>query len=228
MRRKVLYKKRALNLRKLGKTYSEILREVPVAKSTLSLWLLQIGLSKKQKQNISVKRLEAQRKGANAVKQKRLREVEEQRVLGVKDIGRISERELFLIGIAIYWAEGAKQKEGVSVSQPVDFSNSDPNMVKIFIKWLKESCHINNEAIYYALCIHRSKSLDILKEINWWKSFLGMESNVIIKIKYKKDNFGTRRHFMNYHGQFIVKVRESTKLNRRISGWIAGINCGVV
>jgi hypothetical protein len=42
-------KEKAIKLRKSGATYSEVLREVPVSKSTLSLWLRDVGLSKTQK-----------------------------------------------------------------------------------------------------------------------------------------------------------------------------------
>ncbi|MDO8514908.1 MAG: hypothetical protein Q7S14_00260 [bacterium] len=186
-----------------------------------------MGLSKAQKQNISLKRIEAQKRGAKAVKQRRLIEIKELMNLGLKDIGAISQRDLLLIGTTIYWAEGAKQKEGVNVSQCVDFSNSDPNMVLIFIKWLKECCNVSENELKFALCIHKSKDLDINNEMKWWKSYLGIDRNLLIKIRYKKDNFGTRRHFMDYHGQFIVKVCKSTKLNRRISGWVYGINRGI-
>ncbi len=37
-------KEKAIALRKQGKTYSEILAKIPVAKSTLSLWLHDVGL----------------------------------------------------------------------------------------------------------------------------------------------------------------------------------------
>ena len=47
---KIEEKQKAIALRKRGYSYSEILAEVPVAKSTLSLWLRSVGLAKKQKQ----------------------------------------------------------------------------------------------------------------------------------------------------------------------------------
>ena len=48
---------KAVNLRKSGKTYSEILKIVPVAKSTLSIWLREVGLSKVQKQTITKRQI---------------------------------------------------------------------------------------------------------------------------------------------------------------------------
>ena len=49
-------KQKAIELRKQGKTYFEIMKEVPVAKSTISDWLKRVGLSIAQKQNITEKR----------------------------------------------------------------------------------------------------------------------------------------------------------------------------
>ena len=48
-------KEKAIKLRKQGKTYSEILSVVPVAKSTLAIWLQSVSLGKKQKQRITKK-----------------------------------------------------------------------------------------------------------------------------------------------------------------------------
>ncbi len=42
-------RKKAIQLRKKGLSYSKILKQVPVAKSTLSLWLRSVGLTKRQK-----------------------------------------------------------------------------------------------------------------------------------------------------------------------------------
>lgn len=46
---------KAIRLRKEGKTYSEILRVVPVAKSSLLLWFKDVGLSTEQVQRITAK-----------------------------------------------------------------------------------------------------------------------------------------------------------------------------
>jgi len=57
-------KELAISLRQGGRSYSEILQKVSVAKSTLSLWLREVGLSKKQHQRLTQKRLKAAQRGA--------------------------------------------------------------------------------------------------------------------------------------------------------------------
>ena len=64
--------KKAVKLRKQGFSYHDILKKVPVAKSTLSLWLRDVGLAKEQKQRLSNKRLQSALKGAMKRKRERL------------------------------------------------------------------------------------------------------------------------------------------------------------
>ncbi len=103
-------KERAIRLRKEGKTYSEIMAEISIAKSTLAEWLKSVQLAKPQKQRLTKKRKEAALRGAESRRKTRLTEVKGLEVKGVADIDQISNRELWLIGIALYWAEGSKQK----------------------------------------------------------------------------------------------------------------------
>jgi transposase len=57
-------KETAIELRKQGYSYSEILKRVPVAKSTLSLWLRSVGLAERQKQRLSEKKESGTIKGS--------------------------------------------------------------------------------------------------------------------------------------------------------------------
>ena len=70
-------KKKSIFLRKKGWSYSEILRRVPVAKSTLSLWLRSVGLSKKQRQRFTEKKLLAAIRGGETRKKNRLEQTRE-------------------------------------------------------------------------------------------------------------------------------------------------------
>ncbi len=102
---KISLKKKAIRMRKQGKTYSEIMKAVPVAKSTISLWLRELGLSISQQQKITEKKRQGQLKGAASRRHQRK---ELQAVIHKKasaEIGKISKRELWLVGIALYWAE---------------------------------------------------------------------------------------------------------------------------
>lgn len=220
-------KNKAIELRKQGFSYNEILTQIPVAKSTLSLWLRSIKLAKRQKQRLTEKRRLAQIKGARLRHKQRLESSKLIRSEALNEINEISERELKLIGTALYWAEGSKQKEN-QVSQRVCFSNSDPFMVLLFLHWLKNTCKINSHDLIFELFIHESAHIERAKTI-WAKLLKIRKSN--LRVYLKKHQITKRKNTgKDYIGLVRISVRQSTDLNRKISGWIEGIykNCGVV
>lgn len=222
------FKKRAIQLRKKGLTYSEILKQIPVAKSTLSLWLREVGLSKPQKQRITQKRLIASLRGAEARKKQRIEITKKIQNRAQKEVGNISKRELWLIGVALYWAEGAKEKEWSS-SVGVDFINSDPYLIKLFIKWLLEISKIQINDIKCRIYIHENHSIRISEVHRYWLKVTGIPEGNFYQPYFKKHNPKTKRKNTetSYHGLLRIVVKKSTNLNRQIAGWTKGIieNC---
>lgn len=216
-------KKKAIQLRKEGKTYSEILNIVPVAKSTLSEWLKSVQLAKPQKQRITRKKKEAALRGAQARRHTRVSEVQMLERSGLVEVGKISARELWLIGVALYWAEGSKQYEH-SPSTGIMFANSDSRMVLVFLKWLGEM-KIPASAIFFELYVHETRKSEAQMFKRWWARELKVPSSRINRIYFKKGNPKTNRKNIAdlYHGLIRIKVNSSTTLNRRISGWVHGI-----
>lgn len=224
-------KKKAIKLRREGQTYSEILKIIPVAKSTLSLWLREVGLSKKQVQKITQKRIDGQKKGADAQKNKRIRTQKEIIESAQDDIKSISKRELWLIGIALYWAEGSKEKE-YRTSSRTAFSNSDPRMILIFIRWVKECLNISMDNVYADLYIHESHMDNVETVIDKWSDILQLPRTFIRHTYFKNNKINTKRKNTGvlYIGLLRVNIRSSSDLNRKITGWINGVcnNCGIV
>jgi hypothetical protein len=217
----------AIRLREKGYSYREILREIPVAKSTLSLWLRKIGLSERQEQRLTMKRLEAGRRGAQARRNKRLKVTEEIKDRARSEILRlnIGKKELWLMGVMLYWAEGKKEKES-SPSGSVRFSNSDPIMLKLFCKWLVEVCNVPEGQLTYDLYLHESHKHRLTEILKYWTDILGVGRKGIQKVYFKRHLTRTKRNNVgtSYFGQLMIGVRKSTYLNRKIAGWIEGIN----
>ncbi len=228
---KEILKQKAIKLRKEGKTYSEIMKVVPVAKSTVSLWLREVGLSISQKQLITEKRRQGQIKGAQAQRNKRIKK--QINIINSAEamIGKLSLRELWLIGIALYWAEGSKEKEnypGIGVS----FSNSDPRMILVFLEWLKKCVMVSDKQIITSLYIHESNKYRIDEVVNKWRKILNKPRSFFKYIYYKKNKIKTNRTNKGdlYIGLLRVNISASSDLNRKITGWTKGItnNCGIV
>lgn len=216
-------KELVLKLRKQGLSYNEILKEVDIAKSTLSVWLRGIGVAKRHQQRFTEKRRAAQQKAQQASRNKRVTRETEIIKTAQEEIGRINRREFWLIGAALYWAEGSKQKANI-VSQKVSFNNSDPKMILLFDKWLKEVCCRKQDEIIYSLYIHKTGDLERARK--FWGCLL---NTTIERMYFKNHTPKTKRKYNQdtYFGLLRIEVRKSTDLNRRIKGWNIGISEGL-
>lgn len=214
-------KQTAIRLRKAGKTYSEILRTVPVAKSTLSLWLREVGLAAQQKQKITEKRRLAALRGALARQRQRIEATQKIYDEAENQIGKLSHRELWLIGSVLYWAEGSKEKAWRPGSG-VQFANSDPEMIKLFLYWLTHICKVKSERIELSLYIHENHR----ETVNSAKRFWLKQTGYLPRYTYFKKHLPkTKRKNVgeNYHGLVTIRVTASSDLNRKIAGWTRGI-----
>jgi hypothetical protein len=221
----------AIKLRKEGATYNDILRHVRVSKSTLSLWLREIELGELARSKIKLRLTIAQKSGGTAKHKKRVEKsqrINEQAVAEIKDI---TSQELFLMGVMLYWAEGTKQRK--DISHRVEFTNSDPNMCRFFLKWLRECVKVSIDDIVLCIYIHESKSNLQAEAMKYWSEQTHFPAErfgrtCITRTVYPRKN--KRINLIDYYGQLRIRVRKSTDLNRKIAGWTNGvcIKSGVV
>lgn len=228
MIKKTELNKKAVALRKKGFTYSEILKQVPVAKSTLSIWFGEVNLSKKQNQRITQKRLDAALRGASAKRQKRIELTSEIMEKAEKEVGSISKRELWLIGTTLYWAEGSKEKEWQPGNR-VGFTNMDPSMIRVFIRWLYK-CGVKKEDLTFDIFIHDTHQGRVSQIVTYWSKVTNFNKNKFTHIYFKKGNIKTKRKNVgeNYYGVLKVIVKQSSTFLRRIRGWTNGIYKGII
>lgn len=217
-------KEKAIILRKEGFSYSEILKRIPVSKSSLSLWLKSVGLSKSQKQRLTDKKLASARRGALKKKEDRILRTKIIKESAEKEVGKLTEREKWLIGTALYWAEGSKEKEWNPGSR-TQFSNSDQNMIRFFMFWLTDVRGISKDHIVPEIYIHESHRKRIPVVIKFWSQETSISTERFKHIYFKKNKINTKRKNIgdNYYGVLRLTVLASSELNRKISGWINGM-----
>lgn len=224
MIRKIKEKEKAIAFRKQGKTYSDILRAIPVAKSTLGIWLKEAKLSVAENQRFTeAKRLSSLR-GGQAKKKQRVEKQNNILSETKSEIRKISERELFLIGVALYWAEGAKEKEYYPGSQ-LQFSNMDPKIIQIFLTWLFKVCKIGKNMIVFNIFLHQTHKARLEEVKKYWSKITDFPVNSFSSVYWKKNNLKTNRKNTGekYYGVLKVKVKKSSTLVRKIAGWSEGI-----
>jgi len=225
------FKNKAIKLRKDGKSYSEILKYIPVAKSTLSLWLRSVDLSKRQKQNLTLKKLQAAWRGGEAKKRDRIKRSKEIIEQAKMEVDKITRRDLWLLGTMLYWAEGCKEKKyrpGIGTI----FCNSDFLMIKLYLKWLKDCLLISEDCLVFEIYIHETYKDNIESLRCFWSEKTGFPVNYFERVNFKKNKInGNRKNKeLDYHGLLRITVRKSSVLNRKIAGWIEGVctQCGIV
>ena len=216
-------REKALQLRRGGVTYQEIMQRLGVTKSTLWRWLKAEGLVETQPQKLTELKRMAQRKGAAVVKARRLARTQVILEHASGEIGDLSHRDLWLLGLAFYWAEGAKQKPK-NVSVGVIFVNSDPAAIRLFVKWLKEVCGVSDDRLGFEIYLH--ETADAQRARVYWATQLSLPLERLSRVRWKRHRPATRRTNVgeSYYGLVRVRVARSSALNRRITGWITGVN----
>jgi hypothetical protein len=136
----------------------------------------------------------------------------------------LSERELWLIGAALYWAEGSKEKL-YGQNCRLQFNNTDPDMIRFFLFWLQKIFNKTFDDLIIDLYIHdlqKSRTDEIVKF--WIKTINGPE-NIIKHIYYKNGNPKTKRKNIgeSYHGTLRISLKSSSSLNRQVAGWTQGV-----
>lgn len=169
----------SLVLRKKGFSYSQIKESVGVSKSTLSTWLKDEPLSKERVSELrdnSQKRIESFR---NTMRSKREEVVKKAFVQERKAIGLLSKRDLKLVALSLYWAEGTK-----SWDSKTEITNSDPVLLSVFIKWMTSS-GVQKDRIKIAL--HLYENMDIDKELLFWSKTLDISKKQFYHPRIKKN-----------------------------------------
>jgi len=143
----------AKNLRKLGKTLNEIAGELAISKSTVSLWVRDVPLSKKAKLRLELLREKARVKSAETKAKKREKIWMQEYNVARLDVTRVAEsmakRDWRIMAAILYWCEGEKKKGSTLV-----FTNSDPEMVRTFLKSMRNGFNVNENRLKALVHVH--------------------------------------------------------------------------
>ena len=208
-------------MRRQGHSYSEIQQVVGVSTSSLSEWLKDVPLTEEHRIAIEQQRVVGRARTIEALRGRRMARQQHTRATAESQIGELAESELFVAGVAAYWAEGAKGKPWAA-GQRVIFTNSDPGLVRLFLAWLK-LLGIGPERWAFRVSIHESADVD--SSMTHWASVVGVPASQFLSPTLKRHNPRTVRKNVGvgYHGCLIVTVRRSTELSRQIAGWFDGL-----
>jgi transposase len=121
--------------------------------------------------------------------------------LSFKPKNRLTAREKLLktAGLMLYWAEGAKKNKAV------DFVNSNPDMIKLFTKFIRQIYEVNELRLRCQIYCYPSH--DIQKLTGYWSKVTKIPTKQFTK-PYIRNDGGDIRDKMKYG---LVHVRYSDK-----------------
>jgi transposase len=215
----------AITMRQAGATVPEIAEALTVSKSTAYLWVKHLPLDEtseraqqrrsEHSRRISETRWEPMRKKRDADRAA-TNEAEGDWV------GELSDREIRLLGAVAYWCEGAKAKPWQPNRCRTTFINSDPVLIRLFLRFL-ESWGEGRQTLKYRVSIHESADAEAAGR--WWADVVGVPFEIFRRPTLKTHNPSTVRHNVGdpYRGCLVVDVPDSRALYWRIEGLMGGI-----
>ncbi|MDF3301649.1 hypothetical protein [Streptomyces tropicalis] len=210
---------RARELRGQGWTYNQIQAELGCSKSSVSLWVRD--LPHPEPRYTPEERRARMNEGLARHRAAEDEERRKTRLAAHREVGEMTDRELFFAGVALYWAEGSKSKP-YARRERVVFVNSDPDVIKVYLAWL-DLLDVDRERLRFRVLIHESADVDAAHR--YWADIAEVDPSAFTKPTLKRHNPKTARKNTGteYHGCLVVGVTRGAHLYNRIEGWWAGI-----
>jgi hypothetical protein len=167
-RGKLAERERARELRAQAWTINEIVSELGVSGSSVSVWVRDVHFDEATRaaRAGANRRRGARKRGPNRLQQRKQAEIDRLFAEGIERVGQLSDRDLLIAGTVLCAGEGAT-RDGV-----VKFANSDPRMVLLFCAWLRRFFHVDESRLRVHLYLHQGLELDGAH--SFWSALTGI------------------------------------------------------
>src|SRR3989338_2159025 len=217
---KIEEENKARELRRQGFSIKQIAETLNVSKGSVSAWVRDVELPEHLLVNIKNQR----RLGRERSRITRLSNIAKANIelctRCKQEILPFSQRDLWVAGLMVYAGEGNKTAN-VS-NQHVEVANSDPDILRIFIKFLMNVCSVPRSKIRVRLILY--KDIDVEEAHDYWSKELGIFvdqfQNPFIKQSYA--NLPYRHLRRSKYGTAHVNLYD-VKIYRKIMGWLRAI-----
>ena len=149
----------------------------------------------------------------------RVRETREIKEAAQVELGKISKRDLWMLGLGLYLGEGTKLYETIRII------NSDPAIAKLAIRWFRDICKLDVSNITVAIHLYPDNAVE--ESLNYWSKELDIPLKQFRKTQIDKriDKSEKKKRKLPY-GTAHISVSSNgnpnfgVKLHRRIMGWL--------
>jgi hypothetical protein len=201
-------RERARALRAGGCTVPAIASELRASKSTVSRWVADVPFT-------PVPRHRGGPTAAHPMHLARLRDEADAAEAARSEIGQLSERDLMMVGLALYAGEGAKTSGGDILA------NTDPKLIVLYLAWLRRFFDIEEGRLRVRLYLH--EGLDLEAALGHWSDLTGIPAGQFSK-PYRAVADASRRRAKHPFGCVSI-VYQDTYVKRRVLAYIDAIVC---
>jgi len=129
--------------------------------------------------------------------------------------GKLStlEERLKLTGVMLYWCEGRKGSKG---HEMIDFVNSDPEMIGIFMKFLRTICGVKESKLRVLLYCYNNQNIESL--LKFWNKITKIPINQFSK-PYVRIDFNINKQNKMPYGLIHVRYADK-KLFLLMKDWL--------
>ncbi|MEU7619096.1 resolvase [Micromonospora rifamycinica] len=213
----------AVALRGEGCSVNDIAARLGVAKSTAYLWVRHLPLDPDDEAAGERRRARARATADSRWAAHRAARDAAQgqvRIQMRELVGRLADREVLLLGAALYWCEGTKSKPWRRHDH-VQFVNTDAGLLRLFLRFLA-ACGVDRSVPTYRVSIH--ESADVAAAERWWAAALEVPPDRFRRATLKRHQPTTRRNTgEDYHGCLVIDVPKSRELYWKIEGIVAAL-----
>jgi hypothetical protein len=209
-RGKLAERQQARRLRRTGLPLAEIAARLGVSRSSVSLWVRDVEFDPLPRP------ARGRRREPNALQRRRQAEIDRLVEEGRVRIGRLTEREFLVAGVALYAGEGTKRDGAVR------FANSDPRMIRFFCCWLRRFFEIDESRLRVRLYLH--EGLDLAATIAFWSALTGIPPEQFSK-PYRAVPDSSIRHAKHVHGCATVSY-SCSPTHRSVMGLVGALLSG--
>lgn len=187
-------KKLALDRVSRGVTYELVRERLKVPKSTLSWWARSKGKTvDRSKQIAHLARAREAALRAIAIKKSERVVRAESDAQSLANAVPVTKREISKSLLAmLYWAEGGKQEGNLK------FTNTDPDLVLLFLSLLRKSYPLDETRLHIARLIHSYHDQSTL--INFWSEKLDIPPSQFWKTYIKPRSGRKKQYRRNFYG----------------------------
>jgi predicted transcriptional regulator len=213
---------KARSLRQNGYSVKTISKLLKVSRSSVSIWVRDIQLTPQQLRQLNQNSLDGRAKGRTMTSKmyQIRRECIRQQSLesGLRRLGNLTQRDLFITGLALYWGEGNKK------TKEVRLTNSDPAVIKIALLWFKRCFNIPISQLIAFVGInasHHDRESEIIK---YWSGLTSIPLSQFRKSIIKKS--ASKKIYLNrdqYYGTLSIRVLKGTIIHYQIQGLIEAL-----